>query len=143
MFWTITPRPPIIPRSRNRIAAGGLFRYGQPNRCFARRRCRSGRGAGPAFRRDARALARPRGVAVRRRCERAVDARRIACQLASRAHELVLRNLRAARPCARLSPVRRSLPLSLPQLLLGGGAAPPPPAARSEWRRVGKGGGRK
>src|SRR3546814_6137785 len=107
MFWTITPRPPIVPRSRNRIAAGGLFRYGQPNRCFARRRCRSGRGAGPAFRRDARALARPRGVAVRRRCERAVDARRIACQMASRAHELVLRNLRAARPCARLSPVRR------------------------------------
>ena len=44
--------------------------------------------------------------------------------MAPRPHDLVLRDLRAARPCARLPAVRRALRLSVQQLLRGGGAAP-------------------
>ena len=63
------------------------------------------------FARDARADARPRRAAVRRRRDDPAVPRRLAGQMAPRPHHLVLRDLRAARPCARLP--RRSTSASL------------------------------
>ena len=56
-----------------------------------------------AARRDARADARARRAAQRRRRDDPAAPRRLARQMAPRAHDLVLRNLRPARPCPGLS----------------------------------------
>src|SRR3546814_8871563 len=66
---------------------GGLSRNGQPHRRFDPHR--PDRGAEPALRGDPAPLARSRPAPLRRRRARAVDARRFARQMASRAHDLV------------------------------------------------------
>lgn len=70
-----------------------------------------------ALRRDPPPVARSCRNPLRRRRERAVDARRLACQMAPRAHDLVFRNLHPARSCRGVPPLRRALSLSLQQLL--------------------------
>ena len=67
---------------------------------------------------------RHRRAAVRRRRHHPADAGRLAGQMAPRPHDLVLRDLPAARPCARLPPARRALGLSVQLLLRRRGRAP-------------------
>ena len=80
--------------------------------------------------RHPQADARPRRAAQRRRRDDPAVPRRVAGQMASRPHHLVLRDLRAARSCARLPAVRRALRLPVQQLLRGRRPAPRPPAPR-------------
>ena len=77
----------------------------------------------------------------RRRDDPAVP-RRLAGQMASRAHHLVLRDLRAARPCAGLPAVRRALRLPVQQLLRGRRRAPPAAQARDAQPAVARRGAR-
>ncbi len=94
---------------------GELSHHGQPHRRFADNR-HDGEPR-TALRRDPAAIARSGRNALRCGRQRAVDARRVACQMASCAHDMVFRNLHPARPCAGLPPVRRTLSLPLQQLL--------------------------
>ena len=76
------------------------------------------------------ALGRARRAAVRRGRDAPAPPGCVARQMASGAHHLVLRDVRAARSHARLPPLRRALRLSVQLLLRGGGRAPRARSAR-------------
>ena len=104
----------------------------------------SGHGlAGRAAVRDAQADARSRRALVRRGRDDPALPRRVSGQMASRPHDLVLRDVRPARPCAGLSSAyRRALRLPVQQLLRGGGRAARAAQARNAQPAVARRGAR-